>query len=263
MLIIVLLLLLVFFLWIQSRTVRFVKAPQDGDSGYDVLTCLDEFEVRHALDLVENKKYRELQHAIQNNPRVLREIEGVLGSDYVFQDYMLSLEKSAISTCHRDENGQMFNDRVVHPTYTMLFFLEPMDSCLDVIAGSHRRGDFINVSQPLESVSCDPGQAILFNADLIHSGSINDSEDNHRRVQMKLIHKDDVGKIPQFDDYHKVVDASKSNSRWYTTFVRNASCTFTGVADAFKNGENAPDFMKKVYKVIAYGGDDRYKLHNV
>jgi hypothetical protein len=262
MLIIVLLLLLVFFLWIQSRTVRFVKA-QDGDSGYDVLTCLDEFEVRHALDLVENKKYRELQHAIQNNPRVLREIEGVLGSDYVFQDYVLSLEKSAISTCHRDENGQMFNERLVHPTYTILFFLEPMDACLDVIAGSHRRRDFINVSQPLESVPCDPGQAILFNADLIHSGSINEFEDNHRRVQMKLIHKDDIGKIPQFDDYHKVVDASKSNSRWYTKFVRNASCTFSGVADAVKNGQNAPEFVKKMYKVIAYGGDDRYKLHDV
>ena len=117
MVIIVLVLLLVFFLWMQSIKVRFVKDSNGGDSGYDVLTCLDEFEVRHALDLIENKKYRELQHVIQNNPRVLREIEGVLGPDYVFQDYVLSLEKSAISTCHRDENGQMFNEQNP-PSYT-------------------------------------------------------------------------------------------------------------------------------------------------
>ena len=263
MLIIVVVLLLVFFLWIQGTKVRFVKLDAAReDTGYDVLTCLDEFEVKHALDLVENKKYPKLQHAIQNNPRVLREIERVLGPDYVFQDYILSLEKSAISTCHRDDNGQMFNGQD-HPAYTILFYLEPMDACLDVIPGSHRRRDFINVSHPPESVPCTPGQAILFNADLIHSGSINNAREDNRRVQMKLIHKDDVGKIPQFDDYHKVVDASKSNLAWYTKFVRDASCTFTGVADLTKNGENMPEFVKNVYKYITYGGADKYKLHNV
>jgi len=79
---------------------------------------------------------------------------------------------------------------------------------------------------------------------------------------MKLIHKEDMGKVPQFDDYHKVVDASKSNSRWYTKFVRNVSCTLSGVADMTRNGENMPEFVKGVYKLVAYGGDDRYKLHN-
>ena len=258
-----LLLLLVFFLWIQSRTVRFVKARADdvGDSGYDVLTCLNENEVNYALNLIELGKYTELQHMIQNNATVLREIQRVLGPDYVFQDYLLSIEKSAISTCHRDENGQLFNGQS-HPAYTILFFMEPMNACLDVITGSLKRRDFINISHPLESIPCTPGQAILFNADLIHSGSVNDKDDN-KRVQMKLIHKDDVGKIPQFDDYHKVADASKSNTRWYTKFVRDISCTFTGVADMTKNGQNMPDFIKSLYRQVAYGGSDKYKLRDL
>jgi hypothetical protein len=102
-----------------------------------VLTCLDEFEVRHALDLVENKKYRELQHAIQNNPRVLREIEGVLGSDYVFQDYM-SYPWRRVR--YRRVTGMRMGkcsttEWLTHPTYTMLFFLEPMDC----VPGRHSR----------------------------------------------------------------------------------------------------------------------------
>jgi len=113
------------------------------------------------------------------------------------------------------------------------------------------------VSHPLESVPCTPGQAILFDADLIHSGG------DHRRVQMKLIHKDDVGKIPQFDNYHKLIDASKSTSTWYTKFVRNVSCTFPGVADVTKNGQNMPEFVKTLYKHVAYGGGDKYMLHNL
>lgn len=261
MIILLILLVVVIFMYTQRTTVRFVSAQRD-DAGYEVLDCLNENEINHAIELIELRKYRELQHMIQNSPEVLRAIERAVGPEYVFQDYVLSLEKSAISTCHRDENGQMFNGQE-HPAYTILFYLEPMEACLDVISGSHLRRDFINVSHPLESIRCTPGQAILFNADLIHSGSINDAREDNRRVQMKLIHKDDVGKIPQFDDYHKVADASKSNPRWYTKFVRDASCTFTGVADLTKNGENMPEFIKTLYKYIAYGGGDKYKLHNV
>lgn len=261
MLLLFFLVLMVSLLWMQRTKVRFVNQDPRTDRGYEVLDCLNENEVNHALELIELRKYTELQQMIQNNPEVLREIRRVVGPEYVFQDYMLSLEKSAISTCHRDENGQLFNGQT-HPAYTILFFLEPMDACLDVIGGSHKRRDFINVSRPLESIPCTPGQAVLFNADLIHSGSMNDRDDN-RRVQMKLIHKEDIGKIPQFDDYHKVADASKTNARWYTKFVRDMSCTFTGVADITKNGENMPAFIKTLYRYVAYGGGDRYKLHNV
>lgn len=257
----VIILLVVLLLFLLSRkTVKMYK-PITDDPGFHTLNCLNENEVNYALILMELKKYRELEEFIQNNTSVKSEIQKVLGQDYVFQDYILSLEKSAISTCHRDENGRMFNGQT-HPAYTILFYLEPMDACLDVIAGSHKRKGFLNISYPIESIPCTPGQAILFDADLIHSGSINDKEDN-KRVQMKLIHKEDVGKITQFDGYHKVADASKTNARWYTKFVRDMSCTFTGFADVTKNGQHTPEWLQKMYKSVAYGGENKYKLLDV
>jgi hypothetical protein len=250
----------VIFLFLFREKVAMTSMVQ-SDPGFHTLDCLSENEVNHALTLIDLKKYQELQTFIQNNPSVKNEIRKVLGDHYVFQDYLLSIEKSAISTCHRDENGHMFNGQT-HPAYTILFYLEPMDACLDVIAGSHKRKGFLNVSHPLESVPCTPGQAILFDADLIHSGSMNAKDDN-KRVQMKLIHKEDVGKISQFDGYHKVADASKTNARWYTKFVRDMSCTFTGFADLTKNGQDTPVWLQKLYKTLVYGGDDKYLLTDV
>lgn len=260
MVIIVLLLLLGVFLMMSRKRVTLYK-PVTADPGFHTLDCLNENDVNYALTLMELKKYRELQEFIQNNTSVKNEIRRHLGDDYVFQDYILSLEKSAISTCHRDENGRMFNGQT-HPAYTILFYLEPMEACLDVIAGSHKRSGFLNISYPLESIPCTPGQAILFDADLIHSGSINDKDDN-KRVQMKLIHKEDVGKIPEFDGYHKVADASKTNARWYTKFVRDMSCSFTGFADITKNGQHTPEWLQKMYKSLAYGGENKYTLLDV
>lgn len=258
----ILIIIIVVFMCMFISKTKYVAPVEEVDVGYDVLDCFSENEVNYALTLIDLKKYEELQDFIQNNSSVKNEIRKHLGGDYIFQDYILSLEKSAISTCHRDENGQMFNGQS-HPAYTVLFYFEPMEACLDVIAGSHRRRDFVNISYPLESVRCTPGQAILFNADLIHSGSINKNKDDNKRVQMKLIHKEDVGKIPQFDDYHKVADASKTNSRWYTTFVRDMSCTFTGVADVTKNGQGLPEWVQKFYKYLAYGGQNKYSLTDV
>lgn len=260
MLIFIVLLIIIFVVWMCTIKARFVYT--DSDAGYEVFTCLNEFEINHALELIELKKYKQLQLLIQNNPNVLREINNILGPDYVFQDYLLSIEKSAISTCHRDENGQLLNGQD-HPAYTVLFYLEPMEVCLDVIRGSHKSKHLINVSRPLEGVKCKPGQAILFNADLIHSGSIDTTHKDNKRLQMKLIHKDDIGKISQFDDYHKVADASKSASNWYTKFMRDVTCTFPGFADITKNGENVPTFVKTIYKYLVYGGGDKYKLHDV
>ena len=49
-------------------------------------------------------------------------------------------------------------------------------------------------------------QAILFDADLIHSGSINTKNDN-KRVQMKIMHKDDLDNLKEFQ-----VDPEVSNA---------------------------------------------------
>ena len=52
-------------------------------------------------------------------------------------DYIWMIMKSNVHICDRDNNGLFFNKNQKYDSYTILFYLEDMDSCLDVIPKSH------------------------------------------------------------------------------------------------------------------------------
>lgn len=259
--VIILLLLLLLYIYLTAdNNIKFVKYRGD-DTGYKLLDIFSESEVNYILGLVNSKKYLDAQKFIHNHSGLLTQIKQVLNEDYVFMDYIFTIEKSSISTCHRDENGSVFTPKNKHPSYTIIFYLEPMEACLDVIPGSHKERNAIYLSNPLESIPCKPGQAILFNADLIHSGSINTKNDN-KRVQMKIMHKDDLDNLKEFHKYYKVGDATKETSMKNTLFYRRLSCMFTGIADFTRNGNAVHPVLNKLYKKLVYGDEDNYKLKN-
>jgi hypothetical protein len=258
------LLLLLFLIYIYltaGNTIKFVR-PVDGDTGYKLLDVFGDTEVNYILGLIDSKKYLDAQKFIQNHSGFLKQMNQLLGEDYVFMDYIFTIEKSSISTCHRDENGSVFTPQNKHPSYTILFYLEPMDACLDIIPGSHKERNAVYLSKSLESIPCKPGQAVLFDADLIHSGSINSKNDN-KRIQMKIIHKDDLDNLKEFHKYYKVGDATKETTLQNTLFYRRLSCMFPGIADLTRNGNSMPPFLNKLYKKLVYGDEDNYKLKNV
>jgi hypothetical protein len=258
------LLLLVFLIYIYltaGNTIKFVR-PVDGDTGYKLLDVFGDTEVNYILGLIDSKKYLDAQKFIQNHSGFLKQMNQLLGEDYVFMDYIFTIEKSSISTCHRDENGSVFTPQNKHPSYTILFYLEPMDACLDVIPKSHKERNAVYLSNSLESIPCKPGQAIVFDADLIHSGSINTKNDN-KRIQMKIVHKDDLDNLKEFHKYYKVGDATKETTLQNTLFYRRLSCMFPGIADLTRNGNSMPPFLNKLYKKLVYGDEDNYKLKNV
>ena len=257
----VIILLLVYLYITTNNNIKFVR-PTKGDTGYKVLDVFNEMEVNYILGLVNSKKYLDAQKFIQNHSGFLTQMNQLLGEEYVFMDYIFTIEKSSISTCHRDENGSVFTPQNKHPSYTIIFYLEPMEACLDVIPGTHKERNAIYLSKSLESVPCRPGQAILFDADLIHSGSINTKNDN-KRIQMKIVHKEDLNNLKEFHGYYKVGDASKETSMKNTLFYRRLSCIFPGIADFTKNGNALPPSLNKLYKKLVYGHEDNYKLKNV
>jgi hypothetical protein len=259
-----LLLIVLFLIYIYltaGNTIKFVR-PVDGDTGYKLLDVFGDTEVNYILGLIDSKKYLDAQKFIQNHSGFLKQMNQLLGEDYVFMDYIFTIEKSSISTCHRDENGSVFTPQNKHPSYTILFYLEPMDACLDIIPGSHKERNAVYLSKSLESIPCKPGQAVLFDADLIHSGSINSKNDN-KRIQMKIIHKDDLDNLKEFHKYYKVGDATKETTLQNTLFYRRLSCMFPGIADLTRNGNSMPPFLNKLYKKLVYGDEDNYKLKNV
>jgi len=218
--------------------------------GYHVIDMFTDEEVKHVLNLSSQKKYDDIYTYITTHPRVLLKIQNVLGPEYIFKKYFLSIEKSSVSTCHRDENGQIFNSHQKFPSYTILFYFRQLNGCLEVVENSHRQDKMINFKK-LKTIECTPGQAILFDADMIHSGTNNAGDENTTRIQLKLHHREDP--FPEYlENMKQSLDASK-NSGSTAGFMRFLSCTFPIIGDITRNGKNIPDFIVRMYKDITYG----------
>lgn len=122
-----------------------------------------------------NDNYKIVKENIMANNKLQSIIKKKIGNDYDFQDYIFIIKKSAIHTCHRDGNGDFFNDKQKYPSYTMLLFLEDMEKCLGVIPQSHKDVNSFNFNftERVTNVVCNKGDIILFNANLIHVGALN------------------------------------------------------------------------------------------
>lgn len=244
MILFIFLLVLTVFIYINHWNGR-----KSDPVGYHLIDMFTQEEVNHLLGLSKNKKYEDVYEYITTHPRVIQNIRGVIGEGYEFQNYLMSIEKSSVSTCHRDENGQFFNKDLKHPSYTILFYLKELNGCLDVVEKSHKQSSIVNFKQ-LKTIECVPGQAILFDADMIHSGTKHDMDDT-TRIQLKLHHRDDV--FPKYLENTKLrLDASK-DSTGISNVIRGISCTLPFLGDLTINGQNIPDFITRFYKDITYG----------
>lgn len=230
------------------------------DNGFQVLDCLSSNDVNHLNMLWTANETQQMQTFIHTHPGVLRYVHNLLGQHYVFQDYILMIEKSRIHTCHRDNNSHKFNAKQKHPSYTILFYLEPMKKCLDVINKSSKSSNGLFLTDATTSIECDVGNAILFDANLIHAGSMNDKKD-HRRIQMKLTHVDDIQAISFFENYKKKLDSENNNPEFVNKIQKHLSCQIPIISDLFKNDAVKP--VEKMFSKIFYGNENFYELKNI
>jgi hypothetical protein len=196
-----------------------------------------------------------------------------LPPDYVFQDYIWIIKKSSVHTCHRDNNGDFFNEGQKHPSYTLLIYLEDMDKCLGVIPESHKDKDsyFFNFTNSVMNVLCNKGDAILFNANLIHVGTINDKDDN-LRIQLKVTHKDDVERIMYYQNFNKILNKDNILPRYLRKAQKNLSCMFPGISNltqsenirSSRGSDNGIDIgiSQQLFSYLFYGSADFYDLPN-
>jgi hypothetical protein len=182
-------------------------------------------EIMHLKKDCEENKYKDAKDYIINNAKINTRIRSCTGKRYEFQDYIFIIKKSAIHTCHRDANGDFFNEGQKYPSYTLLIFLEDMDKCLGVVPKSHTNVNSfgINVSDPVVNLICNKGDAILFNANLIHVGALN-QKDNNLRIQMKITHEDDVDAIPYYNNYNKILNEENQLPFFVRKAQRKLSC---------------------------------------
>jgi hypothetical protein len=180
-------------------------------------------------DIIKVKKY------IISSTMVQEKINRLLGDGYEFNDYIFLIKKSQFHTCHRDYNGDFFNEGQKYPSYTIIIYLENMEKCLDVIPKSHiRKGEYnINATDYTQSILCKAGDAILFNANLVHNGSLNERE-NNMRIQMKISHKDDQTVLHFYNNYNKILNAENNTPIPFKQIQKHVSCQFPILSEYLK-----------------------------
>lgn len=216
--------------------------------------------------------YKIAKENIIGNVKLLDTLKKKTGEGYVFHDYIFVIKKSAIHTCHRDSNGDMFND-ILNPSYTMILFLEDMDKCLGVIPSSHKdKHSFeYNFTNKVKQVLCKKGDILLFNANIIHAGSLNEGKPDALRIQMKFSHKDDLHLLDYYSNYNKILKKENTNPFYMKKIQQNASCMITTLAgsntDIIKNNKNVKNdndipIQEKMFAYLFYGKSDYYNLPN-
>jgi hypothetical protein len=210
--------------------------------------------------LEENKSNDNIKNYIHNNKKNILKL---IGTDYEFQNYIFIIKKSQFNACHRDYNGQFFNENQKYPSYTLLIYLYKMDKCLDIIPKSHKNKDKnnLNITDLTESVKCNVGDAILFDSNLIHSGSINKNEDNPR-IQMKISHKDDrYNALQFFENYNKQLNNPTKYSKWIQKLQKHLSCIFPIISQytqKYDNNKNNDNNNHNIFSKYFYA-----KLDNI
>ena len=249
--------------------------------GYQVLSNIfQENEIADWIQKIQKKEFQVLQRSIQTHPKLLQRLRECLPSrdapeNYQFQDYLWIIQKSVVHTCHRDNNGDFFNEGQEHPSYTILLYLEEMDPSLGVFLGSHRDRytNAVNLSTPLTSVNCKKGDIIIFNANLVHTGMINDQKEDHLRIQMKFTHRDDIEKIAYYENFHKILNTEAKLPTWLRKVHQSISCTFPILSD-WTQGENIRTargtdngvdigWGQRAFSSVFYGNANFYDLPNI
>jgi len=239
----------------------------------NILTNDDILNVKNYLDsnrIKDTKKY------IISNNRINNLIKNKLDSEkekYNFQDYIMYIRQSKVHTCHRDNNGSFFSPNQKHESYTIIFYLTDMEKNLDVVPGSHvnRFQNSLYLTDPSVSIKCNKGDAILFNSNLVHAGSILDSEYNPR-IQMKYTHNDDLECLKHYQNFNKILNKTNKVNKTFQRIQKHITCQIPLLSDLTQNEikrtsrgskESKISVFQKIYSKLFYGDKDFYDLPDV
>jgi hypothetical protein len=257
------LLIVVFFIVIY---ILYFYNPKTGDRNYnlnvDGVQLYEQFfsssDISYMNQLCREEKYDSLKRFLMNHPKLRNEINENFfpRGEYQLHDYIFIIKKSNIHTCHRDNNGSFYNKSQKYPSYTMIIYLrdqsaggtfsdspekivgedqceikmENKQSCLSIVPTSHKTPQnrwWWNITQnPLETVGCNKGDVIIFDANVIHAGTL-PTQPNNWRIQMKISHREDLRDTLSFyQNYHKMLDKDNNLSTEMNKFQQNISCMF-------------------------------------
>jgi len=258
--------------YIRPKYLETDKLSLERDGVVMLPGVLSPHQVVRFRHLAKRAQYKKIKEEILGDANISQRLGEATGPGYVFQDYIWMIMKSNVHTCHRDNNGDFFNTGQSHPSYTLLFYLEEMDSCLDVIPRSHTSlwRHSVQWTDTTQHIPCRPGSVVLFNANLVHTGSFNPRPDN-MRIQMKWTHQDDLSIIDYYNDFNKYVDKPNKVPLSIRRLQKHLTCQFPILSDITQStniqtargsssqGVHIP-WTQKWFSYLAYGNPNYYDL---
>jgi hypothetical protein len=155
----------------------------------------------------------------------------------------------------------------------MLVYLENMEKCLGIIPKSHQSQytNAVNITDNVTDIVCNAGDVIVFNANLIHVGTLTNKDDN-LRVQMKISHPDDLSVLGYYQNFNKVLNKENANPIAMRKMQRGFTCAFPFLSDLTQSenintargtadGAKISD-MQKWFSYFFYSRSDFYDLPN-
>jgi len=224
---------------------------------------------------ITNSENLQAKEKLINNYSLLHKLQEKTNISYKLQDYIWVIKKSSVHTCHRDNNGDFFNKNQQHPSYTLLIYLEDMNKCLGVIPQSHKsiKSNNFNMTDNVINLLCNKGDVILFNANLIHVGTLEKNREDHMRIQMKLTHKDDIDVLGYYQKFNKILNKENNIPFEIKKAQKNFSCMFPVLSDLTQreniNSARGSDngvtigFGQRLFSYLFYGNSKFYDLPNV
>ena len=203
-----------------------MKETLKHDGIAKIPNLLPENELQSIVEYVNQDKIKDAKHRILQSLDIQNKIKNLLGPDYEFHDYVFIIKKSQFHTCHRDYNGDFFNKKQKYPSYTMIVYLENMNKCLDIIPKSHKSMEHnYNITDYSQTVQCGKGDALIFNANLVHNGALNE-KDNNMRIQLKISHKSDKDVLYFYNNYNKVLNSENKSPMILKKIQKHITCQF-------------------------------------
>lgn len=261
------------FILISYLVIKYGQNKTNLDNtGFKVYkNVLSQDEINKIKLDIENNKIITIKQYLINHPKLKALIKN---KDYVFQDYIWIIKNSSVHTCHRDNNGSFFNSGQKHPSYTLLIYLEDMEKCLGIIPGSHQdiKKHAINLTNQVQDIICKKGDAIIFDSNLIHVGTLNENNQDYLRIQMKISHHDDLKVLDYYQNYNKILNKKNNLPYFIKNIQRNLSCAFPIVSDLtqdenIKSARGSDEGVKiglpqKLYSFFYYGNSNFFDLPN-
>ena len=270
-----------YFILYKDQTIKHgdkYNLERDGFCLYK--NILTESEIENLKSMCQHKHYKQIKDTLLNNQQLIVLKNKATSDQYVFQDYIWIIEKSSVHTCHRDNNGDFFNENQKHPSYTALVYLEDMGKCLGVMPESHKDlyANSVNFTDTVKNILCNKGDVIIFNANLIHVGTINTTNDSNSnwttkddnlRIQLKITHKDDIKAISFYENYNKILDEENKLPKSIRIFQRNLSCMLPFISNLGQNTIQTTtqtkndNIIKKLYSYLCFGNGKAFDLPNL